>query len=72
MTEETPPSKFAVGQRVRVRLNEQNHTPHEGTIRDIIWPHKSRQHNYYLEEDGKKVSKRYHEHDLDPVDAQFA
>lgn len=68
MIAEIPPSKFAVGQRVRVRINEHNHTSREGIIRDIVWHHKNQQHNYYLEENGKKVSKRYYEHDLDPVD----
>ena len=72
MNTEIPPSKFSVGQRVRVRLNEHNHTPHVGTIRDIIWHHKDRQHNYYLEEGSKKVSKRYYEDDLESTDAQFA
>ena len=65
MTTKTPLSKFVIGQRVRVRLNEHNHTPHDGTVRAIVWHHKDQQHNYYIEENGKKISKRYYEHDLE-------
>lgn len=72
MMAETPPSTFAPGQRVRVRINEHNRTPHEGIIHDVVWHHKNQQHNYYLEENGKKISKRYYEHDLDRVDAPLA
>ena len=66
MTDQQPKPKFAVGQRVRVILNERNRTAHHGTIREIIWHLKDRRHNYYLLEDGKKVSKRYFDEDLEP------
>jgi len=55
---------FAVGQRVRVVLNERNRTPHTGCVRKIIWHHKDERYNYYLEENGKTISKRYYEEDL--------
>jgi hypothetical protein len=62
-----PAPVFAVGQRVLVVLNERNKTPHTGTIRQIIWHFDDRRYNYYLEENGKKVSKRYFDSDLQPV-----
>jgi hypothetical protein len=62
-----PPAKFAVGQRVRVRLNDRNRTIHEGTIRQIVWHFKDERYDYYLEENGEKVSKRYRDDDLDVV-----
>ena len=63
-----PTPKFAIGQKVRVRLSDRNRTAHEGTIRDIIWHLKDERHNYYIEEDGRKVSKRYYEDDLERVE----
>ncbi len=67
MTPIIPAPKFAIGQRVRVVLNARNHTPHEGIIRNIIWHHKDQRHNYYLVENGKKISKRYYDDDLQPA-----
>ncbi len=55
-----PPAAFSIGQRVRVILNDRNRTPHSGTIREIIWHFKDQRYNYYLEENGKKISKRYY------------
>jgi hypothetical protein len=62
-----PQPTFVVGQRVRVVLNERNRTPHTGTIREIIRHFQQARYNYYLEEGGKKVSKRYCEEDLEPL-----
>jgi hypothetical protein len=62
---ERPEPAFQIGQRVRVILNERNRTPHEGTVRRVIWHHRDGRYNYYLEEAGKKVSKRYFEEDLE-------
>jgi hypothetical protein len=59
--------EFALGQRVRVVLNDRNRTPHEGTIRAAVWHHKQSRFHYYLLEDGRKVSKRYAAEDLQPV-----
>ncbi len=58
---------FSVGQRVRVVLNERNRTPHQGSIRQVIWHYKGGRYNYYLEEKGKAISKRYYEDDLEPI-----
>jgi hypothetical protein len=68
MSSIVPTPKFAVGQNVRVRLNDRNRTSHEGTIRAIIWHVKDERHNYYIEERGKKVSKRYYDDDLERVE----
>jgi hypothetical protein len=62
-----PQSIVRIGQRVRVRLNHRNRTQHIGTIRQIIWHHKDGRYNYYLEEGGKKISKRYFEEDLESL-----
>jgi hypothetical protein len=62
-----PAPTFSVGQRVRVRLNDRNRTPHEGLVREIIWHHMDARYNYYLQDGGKKVSKRYLEEDLEVV-----
>jgi hypothetical protein len=65
---ELPMPRFSVGQKVVVVLNEKNKTPHTGSVREVIWHYKDSRYNYYLEENGKKISKRYFEEDLDPVE----
>jgi len=62
-----PEPEFATGQRVRVVLNDRNRTPHEGTIRAAVWHQKQGRFHYYLQEGGRKVSKRYAAEDLQPV-----
>ncbi len=62
-----PEPEFALGQQVRVVLNDRNRTPHEGMIRAVGWHHKQGQFHYYLQEGGRKVSKRYAAEDLQPV-----
>jgi hypothetical protein len=62
-----PEPVFAIGQRVRVILSDRNRTPHEGTVRAAIWHYKERRFHYYLEEGGRKVSKRYTAEDLQPL-----
>jgi hypothetical protein len=57
-------SYFRLHQVVTVVVNERNRTPHSGTIRALIWHHKLRRWHYFLEEDGKKISKRYAAEDL--------
>jgi hypothetical protein len=68
MSSNVPTPKFSIGQTVRVRLGDRNRTFHEGTIRDIIWHIKDQRHNYYIEEGGQKVSKRYYEEDLEVIE----
>jgi len=65
---EKPFPELEVGQRVRIVLNERNRTPRMGTIRQVIWHFKDQTFNYYLEEDGKKVSKRYLAVDLEVLE----
>jgi hypothetical protein len=67
MATQLPPPEYQVGQRVRVVLSERNRTEHIGTIERIIWHHKDGRYNYYLNADGKKISKRYISDDLCPV-----
>ena len=62
---EKPSPAFSVGQRVRVILNERNRTARTGTIRQIIWHYKDECYNYYLDVNGKKISKRYYEVDIE-------
>jgi hypothetical protein len=64
---ERPEPAFHIGQQIRVILSARNRTAHEGAVREIIWHHKDQRYNYYLEESGKKVPKRYFEEDLEAV-----
>ena len=59
--------EFSVGSLVEVVLNAKNLTPHSGTVRDAIWHFKDKCWSYYIEEDGKHVSKRYLAADLKTV-----
>jgi hypothetical protein len=61
---------YPIGQRVRVVPGVQNHTARRGTIRQIIWHHKDGCFHYYIEEAGKRVSKRYRAEDLEADDTQ--
>jgi hypothetical protein len=62
-----PQPRYSIGQLVRIVLNERNRTPHTGSIRQVIWHHKDGRYNYYIEENGKKIAKRYFEEDLQPI-----
>jgi hypothetical protein len=59
-----PQPEFLLGQRVSVLVNERNHTARVGTVARVVWHHKDACYNYYLEVDGKNVSKRYLSCDL--------
>ena len=59
-----PEPEFRTGDRVRVALNERNKTVRTGTVRQAIWHFKDARYNYYLEVDGRSVSKRYYGSDL--------
>jgi hypothetical protein len=39
-----------------------------GRILELIWHFKNKEWNYYIEFDGKKISKRYVESDIEPLD----
>jgi hypothetical protein len=62
-----PPPAFTTGQWVQVIISDRNRTLHTGKIRAVIWHHKDKRYNYYLEERGKKVPKRYFEEDLEII-----
>ena len=67
-TDDNPKSpRLEVGDSVSVVLGEHNRTPHTGTIHLRVWHHKLRCWHYYLEENGKKVKKRYCFRDLRPI-----
>ena len=57
-----PESKFEIDDEVET-VGDQ-HTFRRGLIRDRIWHHKANEWHYYLEVDGKRVSKRYTAADL--------
>jgi hypothetical protein len=58
-------ARLSLGQAVSV-IPKLGHTPHSGTVREIIWHHKNRCWNYYLTTDtGKKLTKRYVAEDLE-------
>lgn len=67
MSHDLPEPEFRVGDLVRVIVNEQNRTSRTGAVREVIWHHKHERYNYYLEEHGKKVSKRYYADDLKSI-----
>ena len=51
----------------RIRVLEPN-TPREGVVRQLIWHFKDANWNYYIEAEGKKVSKRYLDSDIERLD----
>jgi hypothetical protein len=65
-----PLPAFSLGQRVRVILNERNKTAHTGIIRNIVWHHNDQQYNYYIEENVKRISKRYFDVDLEALPSE--
>lgn len=67
---EQPPPVFLVGQRVRVILKERNRTARIGIVQRVIWHFKDRRYNYYVAVNGKKVSKRYFDEDLEQVSSE--
>jgi hypothetical protein len=64
MPSELPQQEFEVGDPVEVMINQRNSTSRMGLIARAIWHHKDVCYNYYLEVDGKQVSKRYFASDL--------
>jgi hypothetical protein len=64
---EKPSPEFNVGDAVEVVVNSANPTYHKGCVRQVIWHFRDRRWCYLLEENGKKVSKRYTGSDLRAV-----
>ena len=65
----TRPEVFPLGCRVQVRLNSRNATRRFGVVTRIIWHVKDSAWDYYLAVDGRKISKRYREEDLEMAEA---
>ena len=61
-----PPPEFDKGDQVEVVVNAKNITPHTGTVIEFAWHHKDRQWLFTIEENGKKVGKRYTKEDFRP------
>lgn len=60
--------KYSLQQKVRITLNERNKTPYIGSIREIFWHYKEQRYYYLIDSNGKKISKRYFEEDLESID----
>jgi hypothetical protein len=54
-----PAQEFSIGESVEVMVSAKNTTYHCGRIIQITWHHKESKWHYFIEENGKKVSKRY-------------
>jgi hypothetical protein len=66
---ERPPSKFRAGDAVEVVASDKNRTYHKGRVRQVTWHFKDREWNFFIEENGKKIGKRYLATDLRAVDS---
>ncbi len=62
-----PLTEFVLGQHVEVILNGRNTTFHRGTIRSVVWHHKEQAWMYLLDENGRRLSRRYEARDLKAV-----
>lgn len=58
------PPLFRQDNLVEVIVNARNSTYHKGIIHTIIYHYQDKDWNYYISENGKKVSKRYYSRDL--------
>lgn len=58
------PPLFREGDLVEVTINAKNTTYHKGIIQTVVYHFKNQEWNYYICENGKKVSKRYDSIDL--------
>ncbi len=61
-----PPPEFDKGDQVEVIVNAKNITSHVGSVIDFIWHHEDKKWFFTIEENGKKVGKRYTKEDLRP------
>lgn len=62
---QTARPRFHIGDRVRVVGSDVNQTARRGEVRDQIWHHKNAAWTYFITENGRKISKRYWESDLE-------
>ena len=54
-----PAQEFSIGESVEVIVNAKNSTYRSGSIIEITWHHKESKWHYLIEQNGKKISKRY-------------
>ena len=62
-----PPSAFSMGQCVRI-LTQSDGSPRKGTVRDIRWHFQNERYYYDLEADGKNLSGRFSQDELEAID----
>ena len=61
-----PPSAFSMGQCVRIRA-QSNGSPRVVTVRDIRWHFQNERYYYDLEADGKNLTGRFSQDELEAV-----
>jgi hypothetical protein len=61
------PPEFEAGTAVVVQLNARNRTARTGSVRAAMWHNKLARWTYYLDANGRRLSKRYFAEDLLPV-----
>ena len=59
-----PPPEFGKGDKVEVVVNAKNTVPHVGSVIEFAWHPKDRKWLFTMEENGKKIGKRYAKEDL--------
>lgn len=62
---EIPPPSFEIGDPVKI-IGTKKNSARRGKIREHIWHHKNTEWMYFINEEGRKVSKRYREDELEP------
>ncbi|MEO1529201.1 MAG: hypothetical protein AAFX06_27590 [Planctomycetota bacterium] len=62
-----PDPEYQIDDRVSVIVNDRNKTARTGTIQGVVWHFKDSRYNYYLEVEGRSISKRYLAIDLLPA-----
>ena len=62
---EIPPPSFEIGDPVKI-IGTKKNSARSGRIREHIWHHRNTEWMYFTNEEGRKVSKRYREDELEP------
>ncbi|TXI48221.1 MAG: hypothetical protein E6Q50_11610 [Lysobacter sp.] len=61
------PPEYSIGQHVEVVVNARNITYRQGIVSDMMWHHHEGIWHYFIEENGKRIGKRYETRDIRPV-----
>ena len=69
LAEGKPPPRFSIGDFVEVIVNARNVAYRQGTISDMLWHDKHGVWHYFIEENGKRIGKRYEARDLRQIPA---